>query len=52
MLTSRQIGLLLLATLLQQHHVAVLADYPVELELAGTLRPKGGLQAAVTERGR
>jgi cytochrome P450 len=38
-------GVLLLATLLQHYHVSVLPEHPVEIELAGTLRPKFGLQA-------
>jgi cytochrome P450 len=43
-------AVLLLATLLQRHHIAVLPDHPVEMELAGTLRPKAGLQAAISAR--
>ena len=43
-------AVLLLATLLQEHHVSVLREQPVEMELAGTMRPKFGLQVTVTER--
>jgi cytochrome P450 len=43
-------AVLLLATILQKHHIAVVPDYPVEMELSGTLRPKFGLQATVTAR--
>jgi cytochrome P450 len=45
-------GVLLLATLLQHYHVSVLPDQAGERELAGTLRPKGGLQATFTARSR
>jgi cytochrome P450 len=45
-------GVLLLATLLQNHHVSVLSEHPVEIELVGTLRPKFGLQARLTARSR
>lgn len=45
-------SVLLLATLLQHSHVAVLPEHPVELELLGTVRPKFGLQAAFTRRTR
>jgi cytochrome P450 len=43
---------LLLATLLQHAHISVPAEHNVELEIAGTLRPKGSLQATVTDRSR
>ena len=43
-------SVLLLATLLQHAHVAVQLDRPVELEVAGTLRPKFGLKAVITTR--
>lgn len=45
-------AVLLLATLLQRYHVAVLPEHKVEIELSGTLRPKNGLQATLTERTR
>jgi cytochrome P450 len=45
-------AVLLLTTLLQRHHISVLPEYPVEIELAGTLRPKHGLKATITERSR
>lgn len=43
-------AVLLLATFLQKYHVAILPDHPVAFELAGTLRPKHGLQATFTAR--
>lgn len=43
-------SVLLLATLAQQYHVALLPDQRVEIELAGTLRPKAGLQVGLTAR--
>ena len=43
-------SVLILATLLQQYHIAVLPDHPVEIEVVGTLRPKHGLQALCTAR--
>ncbi|MBZ0297817.1 MAG: cytochrome P450 [Anaerolineae bacterium] len=45
-------GVLLLATLLQHDHVSILPEYPVEIGLAGTLRPKSGLQATFIGRDR
>jgi cytochrome P450 len=45
-------AVLLLATLIQRYHVRVLPEHPVQIELAGTLRPKFGLQAALTQRSR
>lgn len=45
-------AVLLLATFLQHFRVAVLPDHPVEIELAGTLRPKHGLQATLQKRER
>jgi cytochrome P450 len=44
-------SVLVLATLLQHQHVSVLPDQNVDFELAGTLRPKSGLKAALTARG-
>jgi cytochrome P450 len=44
-------AVLLLATLLQQYHVAVLPECPVEIELAGTMRPKG-IRATFTAHSR
>jgi cytochrome P450 len=43
-------GVLLLATMLQHAHVEVLPEHPVEIGLAGTLRPKHGLKAKLTRR--
>ena len=43
-------GVLLLATLLQRYRISVVAEHPPEIELAGTLRPKSGLQASFTQR--
>lgn len=43
-------AVLLLATLLQSHHVEIHPDHHVEYELAGTMRPKGHLPAIVTRR--
>ena len=43
---------LILATLVQQFHVTLLPEHPVEFEVAGTLRPKFGLKATLTERSR
>ena len=43
---------LILATLLQQNHISVLPTHPVEIELAGTLRPKFGLQVTFAEPNR
>jgi cytochrome P450 len=45
-------AVLLLATIWQHYDVAVLPEHPVEIGLAGTLRPKFGLQATVTARPR
>lgn len=45
-------AVLLLATFVQRYHVAVLPDHPIATELAGTLRPKYGIRAALTERTR
>lgn len=45
-------AVLLLAALLQRYHVEVPSAHPVEMELAGTLRPKYGMQAFLTERRR
>lgn len=45
-------GVLLLATLLQHYRISVVADRAPEIELAGTLRPKSGLQARFTQRSR
>lgn len=41
-------SVLILATLLQRYHISVLPEYPVEIEVVGTLRPKHGLQAICT----
>ncbi|MFN8379547.1 MAG: cytochrome P450 [Anaerolineae bacterium] len=41
---------LILATLVQRDHVALLPDHPVVPELAGTLRPRSGLMASITPR--
>jgi cytochrome P450 len=41
-------AVLLLATLLQHRHIAVLPTHKVEMELMATLRPKGGLWAALS----
>lgn len=43
-------GVLLLATLLQHFHIAVPQDYPAEIELTGTLRPKGGMKARLMKQ--
>lgn len=43
-------AVLILATLLQSYHVAVQPGASAEVELAGTLRPKHGLQATLSER--
>lgn len=45
-------AVLLLAALLQQYHIAVLPEPPVEIELVGTMRPKGSLRAWLTLRTR
>ncbi len=44
-------AVLLLATLLQKYRIEVQAEQKVEIELAGTLRPKHGLQARFVGRG-
>lgn len=41
-------AVLLLATLLQHYHVAVLPEHEVEIEMTGTIRPKGGLNSVLT----
>lgn len=41
-------GVLLLATILQQFRVAVLPDHPIEIGVAGTIRPKFGLRSSLT----
>jgi cytochrome P450 len=43
-------GVLLLATMVQQYRVALLPNHPVEIGVAGTIRPKHGVKATVTER--
>lgn len=43
-------SVLILATLIQEHHISILPQQSVEIELSGTLRPKMGLQAAITQR--
>ncbi|MCA0457914.1 MAG: cytochrome P450 [Chloroflexi bacterium] len=43
-------SVLILAALAQKHHVALLPEHRVELEIAGTLRPKSGLEATLTAR--
>lgn len=43
---------LILATLVQRHHIALLPDHAVVPELAGTLRPKSGLMASISSRTR
>ncbi len=45
-------SVLLLATLLQHYHVALLPEHPVEIEMTGTIRPKFGLQATLTAQSR
>lgn len=45
-------SVLLLATLLQKYHVALLPEHPVEIEMTGTIRPKHGLQAMLTAQAR
>ena len=45
-------GALLLATILQPYHVAVLPTHPVEVEMTGTIRPKWGLKAVLKQRPR
>jgi cytochrome P450 len=45
-------SVLLLATLLRHHRIAVLPTHPVEIGLAGTLRPKHGLRANIQRRQR
>ena len=40
-------SVLILATLLQHYHIAVLPKQPVELEVVGTIRPKNGLPRAL-----
>lgn len=45
-------AVLLLATLLGRYHIAVLPEPPVEIELVGTMRPKGSLRARLTQRTR
>lgn len=42
-------SVLVLATLLQRFSVHVLPEQPVEMELAGTMRPKHGLRATLTK---
>ncbi len=44
-------SVLILAALVQQFHVAVLPEQRLDIELAGTLRPKFGLNAKLTGRG-
>jgi len=41
-------GVLLLATILQQFRVSVLPDHPIEIGVAGTIRPKFGLRSSLT----
>ena len=43
-------GVLLLATMVQQYRVALLPNHRVEIGVAGTIRPKHGVKATVTER--
>ncbi len=43
---------LILATILQHYHVSVSPEHPIELEVAGTLRPKSGLPVTITARNR
>lgn len=43
-------SVLILAALVQQFHVAVLPEQRLDIELAGTLRPKFGLNATLTGR--
>jgi cytochrome P450 len=43
-------AVLLIATMLQHYHVALVPDHPVDYELTGTMRPKGALQATFTAR--
>lgn len=43
-------GALLLATILQRHHVQVHTGRPVQVGVAGTIYPKGGLPAKLTAR--
>lgn len=43
-------GVLLLATMVQHYRVALLPNHPVEIGVAGTIRPKHGVKATVTAR--
>lgn len=43
-------GVLLLATMVQHYRVALVPNHPVEIGVAGTIRPKFGLKAHVTAR--
>jgi cytochrome P450 len=43
-------SVLILAALVQRFHVNVRPNPPVEMELAGTLRPKSGVMARLTAR--